>query len=107
MSRRVELLRQPVVYDIVVGDFGRDAAATYFQLVAKLERESIVSFLLPDGGVHFFDEYRRIMSCLISDVEYVKRSYIREAAERDGTDDSILVGVRGTPITRPSWSGSH
>jgi hypothetical protein len=97
-----------VCYDIIVGDFGRDATIEFLRLVSKSEKDFISEILKQDER-KFFDEYRRIMFTVIGDVAYFKSDALREsAAEKGYLTDSILIGV-GSPMSsdfedRVAWS---
>jgi hypothetical protein len=95
-----DLLLAPVTYDIVIGDFGRDAAIDYVRLIAIRERQLIES-ILKAHGQEFFDEYRRIMLTVIADVAFFKRGAIAEMARDPGyLTDAILLGIGFTPVSR-------
>jgi hypothetical protein len=92
-----ELLRWPISYDIIIGDFGRDATIEYLRLVARHERH-ILEPILSDEGREFFDEYRRIMFVVLGDVAFFKRDSIERSIEGRGYfADDILMGVGFTP----------
>ncbi len=95
-----DVLEAPVTYDLIVSDFGRDAAIEYLKLVAARERR-LIEPILRGAGCEFFDEYRRIMFTVIADVAFFKRSAIANSTKNCGylTED-ILVGVGATPISR-------
>jgi hypothetical protein len=91
-----DLLRIPVTYDIIVGDFGRDAAIEYLRLLAKNEKKTINS-ILKHRNLGFFDEYRRMMFTVIADLAFLKKDAIGKSASNDGIiKEDILIGV-GTP----------
>lgn len=93
-----EILATPFTFDIIVGDFGRDASVEYIRLVAQREREMLQTILKADGH-EFFDEYRRIMYTAINDVAYLKWPAIAEAARHGALTDAILIGMGTTPIS--------
>lgn len=93
------LLEAPKTFDIVIGDFGREAAIEYVRLMAAIEKRLIASFLNPEGR-EFFDEYRRIMFCVIGDVAFFKESAISRSAGDPGyLRDDILVGSEWSPMS--------
>jgi hypothetical protein len=98
MMRPRVLLEAPVTYDIIIGDFGRDATIEYLRLMAASEKELIGSILHRQH--EFFDEYRRIMFSVIGDVAFFKRPAIADHAANVGflTED-ILVGAGFTPMS--------
>jgi len=94
------LLECPVVYDLIVGGFGRDASIEYLRLMAVREKEVIRRALEPEA-LTFFDEYRRIMFIALDDVAFYKASSIGEQILLHGhlTKD-ILVGGGLTPMSQ-------
>jgi hypothetical protein len=93
-----EVLATPFTFDIIVGDFGRDASVEYVRLVAQREREMLQTILKAHGN-EFFDEYRRIMYTASNDVAFLKQPAITEAAEHGALTDTILIGMGTTPIS--------
>jgi hypothetical protein len=92
----------PSTFDIVLGDFGRDASIRFLELASLVERELIEAVLDPE--LEFFDEYRRIMYSTLLHIEYFKRAEIHEfAASKRPLDSSILIGLAG----KTTSSGVH
>jgi hypothetical protein len=90
-----EILGLPVVRDIVVGDFGRDAAVAYVRLAAEEERV-LLRHHLDAAGLPFLDEYRRVMPYTLCDIAAFKRDAITRDAQTHGhLTDSVLVGLGG------------
>jgi hypothetical protein len=95
-----DLLGGPVTYDLIISDFGREAAIEYLHLAARYEKQLIDS-ILRVGGYRFFDEYRRMMFTLIGDVAFFKEAMIADSTSRDGfLSETILVGVGFSPASR-------
>ncbi len=95
-----ELLRHPITYDIIIGDFGRDATIEYLRLLADYERR-VLGPILSAEGREFFDEYRRIMFVVLGDVAFFKQESIEQSIESRGYfADDILMGVGFTPPPR-------
>ena len=94
-----DILQIPLVYDIVVSDFGRDAAIEYLHKVSLAEKE-IIKQVLKKDGLFFFDEYRRIMFTVIADLFFFKQAEIQNALEAEGhfTKD-ILIGLGPSPMS--------
>ena len=94
-----DLLTAEITYDIIVSDFGRDAALEYLRLAAAAEKRTIVAALGPSGHA-FFDEYRRIMFTAVGDIAFFKEKAIRDSVSQHGylTED-ILVGDGLSPFT--------
>ena len=96
-TRVDELVRLPVTYDIIIGDFGRDATIEYLRLMAAYER-SVLEPVLRREGREFFDEYRRIMFAVLGDLAFFKKPAIAASVQGRGYfTDAILVGVGFTP----------
>jgi hypothetical protein len=86
--------RLSTVYDIVIGDFGREAATRYMALLAQEERRQLAP-LLRNAGLPFLDEYRRIMFGLIGDVAFLKETTIQNVwASRGHLTDDVLVAIK-------------
>ena len=86
------------VFDIIVGDFGREAAARYVALLGSEERR-VLGDALSARELPFFDEYRRLMFTLVADISYLKRGMISRAWTSHGrlTDD-VLVAVKSHEV---------
>ena len=99
MSAVLDRLRDlPVTYDVVIGDFGREAATRYLNVLAVEER-SLLSKLLVAEGLPFFDEYRRIMFSHVGDVSFLKGPMIGHVWETRGhLTDEVLVAVSGHAV---------
>jgi hypothetical protein len=95
-----DILRLPTNYDIIVGDFGRDATIEFVRQVALKEKQFIKG-ILEDNKLEFFDEYRRIMFAMLGDVRFYKELAIEESLlSKSYLTEDILIGVGG--ITRMS-----
>jgi hypothetical protein len=93
MITAANLLEIPVTYDIVVGDFGRDATIEYQRLVAEQEKQ-LINKILANENLDFFDEYRRIMYSVVADIAFLKKDEIRYSTRKHGhLTDEILIGV--------------
>jgi len=89
------VLRLPVIHDIVIGDFGRDATIEFLKRVSAGERDLILEWL--DTDEHpFFDEYRRIMWTVLADIAEFKRETIAAVAKHGALTTEVLVGVGGS-----------
>ncbi len=93
MLTAASLFEVPVTYDIIVSDFGRDAAIEYQRLIAEQEKR-LINTVLANENLDFFDEYRRIMYSVVADIAFLKKDEIRSCVQKQGflTDD-ILIGV--------------
>lgn len=70
MNTKIEkLIKSPIIYDIIIGDFGRDATIEYLRFIVKYERQSI-DRILNDSQTTFYDEYRKIMFSAICELSY-------------------------------------
>jgi hypothetical protein len=93
-----ELLELPLTYDVVVSDFGREAALNYLRAVSIKERE-IISAVLNQEGRPFFDEYRHIMFSVVADIAYLKKQAIAHCvAENAYLTEDVLIGVGPSPM---------
>ncbi|MBJ7353914.1 MAG: hypothetical protein JHC98_03740 [Thermoleophilaceae bacterium] len=88
----------PTLFDVVVGDFGREAATRYLAIMAEEER-AFLTRLLATQDLPFLDEYRRIMFGHIGDVAYLKRVTVQRVwAEQGRLTDEVLVAVKAHDI---------
>ena len=84
----------PTTYEVVVGDFGREAATRYLALLAEEER-MFLSRLLATQDLPFLDEYRRIMFGHVGDVDFLKQATIRRVWSVIGhLTGEVLVAVK-------------
>src|SRR5262249_15143151 len=82
------------VYDIVIGDFGREAATRYMSILAEEER-LFLTRILTRQGLPFLDEYRRIMFAHVGDVAFLKAATIQSVwTEAGHLTDEVLVAVK-------------
>ena len=97
--RQLEQLRDlPITYDLVIGDFGREAATRYVNILAQEERRFLERFLAKTG-TPFFDEYRRIMFTLVADIAFLKHGMIhRTWSEHGRLTDDVLVAVKAHEV---------
>ena len=88
-----ELLRSAPTYDVIIGDFGRDATIEYLRLASAYEK-LLLAPVLASKQLPFYDEYRKSMYNVISDIAFLKSPAIRASADQLGhlTED-ILVGL--------------
>jgi hypothetical protein len=91
------LLKYPYYYDIIVSDFGREAAIEYVRSVCELEQKIVQHHFLGEGST-FYDEYRRIMFTFIADLGYFKNRQIDSATAKGKIDSDILIGFKGEEI---------
>jgi len=95
-----KILEMPIIYDIIISDFGRDATLEYLRLVSISEKRTIES-ILEKEGYKFFDEYRRIMFTVIADLAFLKKTAIEEGKSKDGfISDNILIGLGSTTMSQ-------
>lgn len=88
----------PTTYEVVVGDFGREAATRYLALLAEEER-MFLSRLLATQDLPFLDEYRRIMFGHVGDVDFLKQATIRRVwSEQGHLTDEVLVAVKAHEV---------
>jgi hypothetical protein len=89
----VKILSAEKVFDIIVGDFGRDASIEYLRLVSQKEKE-VLQCLTSIEDCEFFDEYRLIMFALIANIGFLKQSRISEYIhDRRVLDQNVLIGL--------------
>jgi hypothetical protein len=94
------LLSRPIVYEIVIGDFGRAAAIDYVRVACERER-SLLRAHLANEGLPFFDEYRRIMFTLLGYVAYYKQALIDDQLSALGhLSHEVLIGGGMTPVSQ-------
>jgi hypothetical protein len=95
-----DVLQIPIVYEIVVGDFGRAAAIDYLRMVSERER-TLIRERLASANLPFFDEYRRIMFAALGDVAFYKKSLIDDVLRAEGhLSRQVLIGGGMTPVSR-------
>lgn len=82
----------PFVYDIVVSDFGREAAIAYLQESSAMEMEAILRATRTTLE-RFSDADRRIMPYGIGDIEYIKAPLIASFGPGKLLDERVLVGL--------------
>lgn len=88
----------PTTYDVVVGDFGREASTRYLALLAEEER-MFLSRLLATHDLPFLDEYRRIMFGHVGDVDFLKHATVRRVwSEQGHLTDEVLVAVKAHEV---------
>lgn len=104
MSRRsgtefLEKLRDhPLTFDVIIGDFGREAAVRYAALIVEEERQ-VLGAELAARGLPFFDEYRRLMFTLVADIAYLKRGMIdRTWAAHGQLTDDVLIAIKSHDV---------
>ncbi|HWH31878.1 MAG TPA: hypothetical protein VNU01_04340, partial [Egibacteraceae bacterium] len=87
-----EVLDVRPVCQVVIGDFGRDAAVRYLSALSRSERRFLQGVLAP-CGLPFFDEYRRITWVALAEVAFIKAELIESVRRRDGhLTDQVLLG---------------
>src|SRR3989344_8912231 len=87
-----QLLNSPKIFDIIISDFGREAAVKYVRSMAAHERE-IIYARLKTSRHKFYDEYRKIMFVLVGDIAYYKESMIEKYKDKKYLDSGILIGI--------------
>jgi hypothetical protein len=99
MKNSEAILESEIYYDLIISDFGRQAAMDYLKLVERNER-GIIKKILKEENCEFYDEYRRIMFSVVADVNYFKRKKISEQYESQKKISSeILIGVGNSKMT--------
>ncbi|HMG16372.1 MAG TPA: hypothetical protein VK590_13035, partial [Saprospiraceae bacterium] len=94
-----KILELPVIFDIIISDFGREATNRYLKLI-ELKEKNIISKILKKNSRVFYDEYRRIMYTVIADLNYFKNAEILKATQENGfISDEILIGLGNTQIS--------
>lgn len=94
----LQLRALPITYDLVIGDFGREAATRYVGVLAEEERRFLEG-ILGQTGVQFFDEYRRIMFTLVGDIGFLKHGMIdRTWDAHSRLTDDVLVAVKAHEV---------
>lgn len=87
------LLRVPSSFEIVIGDFGRAAAVNYLRIALSRAR-SLICNILSRANLPFFDEYRRMMFCLVADIGFFKAELINKVVAHHGKlNEDVLIGL--------------
>jgi hypothetical protein len=81
-------MKNEIVHDIVIGDFGRPATERYFSLISKKEREFILN---QNSKQSFFDEKRRIQTTLVCTLSFIKKDILPVRLE--DINETHLVGT--------------
>lgn len=81
-------MKNEIVHDIVIGDFGRPATVRYFSLISKKERDL---FLIQNAKQHFFDEKRRIQTTLVCTLGFIKKDILPTKVE--DINETYLIGT--------------
>jgi hypothetical protein len=93
-----KLRAHPLTFDVIIGDFGREAAARYVALVGEEERK-LLGAELDAQGLPFFDEYRRLMFTLVADIAHLKRGMIdRTWAAHGRLTDEVLFAIKSHDV---------
>ena len=93
-----QLRAQAPTFDVIVGDFGREAATRYAALIGEEERQALGAELAA-RGLPFFDEYRRLMFTLVADIAYLKRGMIdRTWAAHGRLTDDVLIAIKSHDV---------
>ena len=100
MDTNIEkLIKSPIIYDIIIGDFGRDATIEYLRFIAKYEHQSIEK-ILNDSQITFYDEYRKIMFSAVCELSYFKENVIKECIKNNTIlSNDVLFAVADNPMT--------
>lgn len=95
----MKILNTDLYYDLIISDFGRNAAVRYLTLLEKLEEKKIKQQLDP-LKLKFYDEYRRIMFNMIAEIYTFKQHEIEDQISRlNLINENILIGVGGTEMS--------
>ncbi len=95
----MKILHTDLYYDVIISDFGRNAAVRYITLLDALEEEKIKQHLDP-LNLTFYDEYRRIMFNMIAEVYTFKQHEIEDQIRRlNLINENILIGVGDTEMS--------